>query len=133
MRRAGLALVLAAACDAGRTDPTGAPDPGPAAAIAPLTPTPASAPPPAITRADEALEVMRTRCGSCHLPDVSEQPRALTIFDLSRDDWSADLTDDQLVDIEHRLVDGGAPFEEVDAVRTYLGAARERSSSPTDC
>jgi mono/diheme cytochrome c family protein len=130
MQRALAAWAVLTACV---PDPAGAPDPRPAAAGASAPPaahrpiSPLSTP---VDMQDEARAVMQSRCGLCHLPEGSEQPRALGVFDLAEDDWSAGLSDEQLVDIEARLVDGGASFEEVDAVRSYLGAARERRLQP---
>jgi hypothetical protein len=91
-------------------------------------------PDPFHARAEAARAVMVEHCGLCHVPEGSRDPRALAIFDLDEDDWTTRLDARQLADIETRLVDGEASYEDVDAVRDFLvDVWQRREALLVDC
>lgn len=62
---------------------------------------------------EQSRQVMRTRlCGVCHIPPGNE--KALKIFDLNNENWSATMTEGQLLQIKWRIKVKG---KEVKAMR----------------
>jgi len=112
-------------------EPELGPGPAPVVVAAPHE----AAPDPARWRAEAARAVMVEHCGLCHVPADSRDPRALQVFDLDADDWTVRLDARQLADIETRLVDGEAPYEDVEAVRDFLVDVwqRREGPAPVDC
>jgi hypothetical protein len=95
-------------------------------------PTEPSAPAdPHALRRDAARVVLERACGSCH---ISTEPTALqaalAVYDLTELDWSARMTDAQLLDMVQRMdaplpPDGepnGSTPEEREAVRVFVDA-----------
>ena len=52
----------------------------------------------------EVREIIRPSCGSCHTSTLpTAKPKAVAVFDLKSDDWSAGMTAAQLKGFEKRL------------------------------
>lgn len=65
--------------------------------------------------------VLEIHCGLCHLPGDDEgRAIGLPIYDLTRVDWSATLSDAQLPIVEQKLVDDGADDDERATVHKFV-------------
>jgi hypothetical protein len=54
----------------------------------------------------EVREVIRPSCGSCHTSSLpTAKPKAVAVFDLTRDDWSSSMTSEQLKSFAARSKD----------------------------
>ena len=84
---------------------------------------------------DAARLVLERACGSCHIStEPTALPAALAVYDLTELDWSARMTDAQLLDAVQRmdapLPPDGAPNgstpEERETVRAFVESEIER-------
>ncbi len=54
----------------------------------------------------EVREIIRPKCGSCHTSSLpTAKPKALTIFDVKRDDWPTTISERQFKAFKGRLND----------------------------
>jgi hypothetical protein len=97
---------------------------------------------------DRARLVLEAHCGACHIGNLATAlPRALAVYDLRDEEWSARMSVDQLQALVWRIQDG-APFDpndnrnqgqaapakpspaEQDTIRRYVLAELARRSGP---
>jgi hypothetical protein len=74
------------------------------------------------THREDARAILESHCGLCHLPasEPEFEGLAIHIFDLTQKDWSATLSDAQLDEVVKKLVDDGAPDDEVRALERFV-------------
>ena len=148
MRRAGVttsallaAVAAIAACGAPRDEDAarGALAPAPAATsvdaevpvVAAAAPESAYAKPAATSLADQAREIIRSSCGTCHTTSSPQaNPKALAIYDLDQPDWGATMSRAQLDSFSKRVAGKaewtGEPRATLDAYVEELRARAER-------
>ena len=79
--------------------------------------------------ADQAREIIRPTCGSCHTTSSPKaNPKALAVYDLDRADWGATMSRARLTKLEHRL-EGVKSLTDADRaiVASYVEALRPRA------
>jgi hypothetical protein len=77
---------------------------------------------------DRARLVLEAHCGSCHIGTLTTAlPKALAVYNLSDEEWSAKMTKDQLQAMVWRIEDG-APFDGAD-VRNQGQAPPDKPSA----
>ncbi len=75
---------------------------------------------------DDARLVLEANCGQCHIHDYDTAlPRALAVFDLSELEWSAHMSDVQLIDAAGRVAgrrgpDGPLEIDDDDVARVRV-------------
>jgi hypothetical protein len=76
---------------------------------------------------EQAREVLRAHCGSCHRPGLpTSKPAALKIFDLDRSDWFSTMTTEQL-DKGLKRLEGMGGVTPTDRARYVAFADEEKS------
>jgi hypothetical protein len=76
---------------------------------------------------ESARELLDQNCGECHTRGLpTALPRALAVYDLTRLDWSRDMTDAQLREAERRLREPMAPTRGEGEVRSVRATDVER-------
>ncbi len=79
---------------------------------------------------EPAREALKASCGRCHdHARPTALPRALQIFDLRENDWSARVTDVQMDHMVARFDGFHMPPDDQVAVRKFLDAERARRSA----
>jgi hypothetical protein len=116
-----LASTLFLACSAACAARTQVPQ-GPSEASAPAPPRPSVNPWSDLTR-----DILVQRCGQCHRDDLPTRvPRALAVFDLLEDPWSARLTGEQMDELLKRVsAIRDLPPEDARAVESFVRCARD--------
>ena len=135
------ALGAAAACGAPRDEDAGGEAPAPASiatsvaaevpVVAAAAPESADAKPAATSLADQAREIIRSSCGTCHTTSSPQaKPKALAIYDLDQPDWGATMSRAQLDSFARRVAGkaewAGEPRATLDAYVEELRARAER-------
>ncbi|HEY1334620.1 MAG TPA: hypothetical protein VGF31_10220 [Myxococcaceae bacterium] len=79
---------------------------------------------------EPAREALKASCGRCHdRARPTALPKALRIFDLREQDWSARVTDVQMDHMVARFDGFKMPPADQSAVRKFLDAERARRSA----
>ena len=131
------ALGAAVACGALRDEDAAGEAPAPAetSVAAELPVAAAAAPEPAYAKrtdaslADQAREIIRSSCGTCHTTSLpTANPKALAIYDLDQPDWGATMSRAQLDSFSQRVAGkaewAGEPKATLDA---YVEELRARA------
>jgi hypothetical protein len=64
---------------------------------------------------DQARLILERHCGQCHIGEYpTALPRALAVYNLSNEEWAAKMTETQLRQLDTRIGEGGAFFDEFD-------------------
>lgn len=71
---------------------------------------------------EHVREILGRACGMCHIAPISEDPRALEIFDLTDDDFAARMTDSALESMAVRTENMEVSPAERDTVLSYFSA-----------
>ncbi len=80
-----------------------------------------------ILRAEVRL-MIKQGCGSCHTTSLpTAKPAALAVFDLAKEDWSAEMTEQELNGFRRRTRDYGDPLAQ--KVEALVAAELARSLS----
>ena len=105
----------------------------PPAAPQPAAPPAANAPQPVAVAAvnphrEDAREILTTHCGTCHRSDLpTAKAKALAVYDLTEEDWSARMSRPQLEDALGRLrKNGDVPKGEAERFAEFVTAERAR-------
>jgi hypothetical protein len=87
----------------------------------------AAAVPPSLTNLRlGARETLDANCAECHTRGLrTALPRALRVFDLTENDWSRRMTDDQLREAARRLREPSAPTQAASEVRAIHVSSEE--------
>ena len=119
--RAVLASTLLVACSAACAARTQAPQ-RPNEVPAPTPPSP-----PVNPWSDLTRDILVQRCGQCHRSDLPTRvPRALAVFNLLEDPWSAHLSGEQLDELLKRVsAIRDLPPEDARAVESFVRCARD--------
>ena len=76
----------------------------------------------------EARETLDANCAECHTRGLpTALPRALRVFDLSENDWSRQMSEDQLREAARRLREPTAPTRSETEVRPLRVSDAERA------
>jgi mono/diheme cytochrome c family protein len=99
--------------------------------VAAAAPEAAYAPHVDASLADQAREIIRPTCGTCHTTSSPQaNPKALAIYDLDRPDWGATMSRAQLDSFRKRVAGkaewAGEPRATLDAYVEELRARAER-------
>jgi mono/diheme cytochrome c family protein len=99
--------------------------------VAASAPEPAYAKPAEASLADQAREIIRSSCGTCHTTSSPQaNPKALAIYDLERPDWGATMSRAQLDSFARRVAGkaewAGEPRATLDAYVEDLRGRAER-------
>ena len=80
--------------------------------------------------AEQAREVLNERCGECHdgKRDTAK-PKALVVFDVSRERWFETIHDEQLDKLGKRLTGMGAPAEIIARIQAFVIFERGRRAA----
>ena len=93
-----------------------------------ISPVPVSGDELAMLRS-EVRRIIRPGCGSCHTSSLrTAKPAALAVFDLARDDWSAEMTKQELSGLQSRTRD----IRDTLALKVEALVAAELARSPGD-